>query len=80
MAEAKAFPIRLGKRGRLALPVEIRRRWNVRKGDHLLLNVEADGSVHMISARLAVRETRGLYRARADGRSLVDELIADRRH
>ncbi|HEV2013286.1 MAG TPA: AbrB/MazE/SpoVT family DNA-binding domain-containing protein [Candidatus Dormibacteraeota bacterium] len=79
MAHAEAFPVQLGDRGRLVLPAEIRKQLNLREGDELLVTVQPDGSLRLTSPRLAVRETRGLYRAQARHRSLVDELIADRR-
>lgn len=79
MAHAEAFPIQIGDRGRLVLPAKVRKRLNLRPGDELLLMVEPDGSLRLTNAQQAVRETRGLYRARARHRSLVDELIADRR-
>jgi hypothetical protein len=41
--------------------------------------VQPDGSLRLMSPRQVVRETRGLYRARARRRSLADELIAERR-
>jgi AbrB family looped-hinge helix DNA binding protein len=79
VAHADAFPVQLGDRGRLVLPAEIRKRLNLRQGDQLLVTVQPDGTLRLASPRLAVRETRGLYRARARHRSLADELIAERR-
>ena len=79
MAHDHAYPLQLGDRGRLVLPAEIRKRLNLNQGDLLLLSVESDGSLRLANARQAVRETRGLYRARARHRSLADELIAERR-
>ena len=79
MAGNQALQLHLRDRGLLVLPAEIRRRLNLRRGDQLLLTVESDGSLRLRTARQAVRETRGLYRARARHRSLVDELIAERR-
>ena len=79
MAHADAFSVQLGDRGRLVLPAEIRRRLNLREGDELVVSLQPDGSLRLTSQRQIVRETRGLYRARAGRRSLADELIADRR-
>jgi AbrB family looped-hinge helix DNA binding protein len=79
MAHFHAFPVQLGDRGRLVLPAEIRKRLRLREGDELLVSVQPDGSLRLTSPRQAVRETRGLYRARAGNRSLSDELIAERR-
>ena len=79
MAHTEAFHVQLGDRGRLVLPAEIRKQLNLREGDELLIAVQPDGTLRLTSPRLAVRETRGLYRARARHRSLADELIAERR-
>jgi len=79
MARSDPFPIQLGDRGRLVLPAELRKQLNLREGDELLVTVQPDGSLRLASPRQAVRETRGLYRARAGGRSLSHELIAERR-
>lgn len=79
MAHAEAFRIRLGERGRLVLPAEVRKQLNLREGDQLVVTVQPDGSLRLMSPRQIVRETRGLYRARAGRRSLTDEVIAQRR-
>lgn len=79
MAHFDSFPVQLGDRGRLVLPAAIRKRLRLREGDELLVTVQPDGSLRLTSPRQAVRETRGLYRARAGDRSLSDELIAERR-
>ena len=80
MAHQQAFPLRLGDRGRLVLPAAIRQHLNLRRADRLLLTVESDGSLRLATVRQALRQTRGLYRERARQRSLVDELIAERRN
>ena len=78
MANADAFPIQLGDRGRLVLPAPIRKRLNLREGDQLVVTVQPDGSLRLTSPAQIVRETRGLYRT-AGRRSLAAELIAERR-
>jgi len=79
MSHDDAFQVQMGDRGRLVLPAEVRRRLKLRQGDDLVVTVEADGSLRLATARHVVRETRGLYRGRTGKRSLVDELIAERR-
>jgi AbrB family looped-hinge helix DNA binding protein len=79
LTHAQAFPVQLGARGRLILPTAIRQRLNLRKGDELLIMLQPDGGVRLTGAHQAARETRGLYRGLAPGRSLADELIAERR-
>lgn len=79
MAHNDAFRVPLGDRGRLVLPAEVRRRLKLRQGDELLVTVQPDGSLRLATRRQIVREARGLYRSRTGRRSLVDELIAERR-
>ena len=79
MAHDQALQVQVGDRGRLVLPAEIRERLNLHRGDRLLLTVESDGRLCLANVRQGIRATRGLYRARARHRSLVDELIAERR-
>lgn len=62
-----------------ALPSALRERLGLREGDQLVMTVQPDGSVSMVSLWEAVRRARGLYAHVAPGRSLVDELIAERR-
>ena len=76
--EPTIIPIRLGDRGRLVLPAVVRRQLQLRAGERLLLTVDS-GSIHLVPARLQVREARGIYRHLAPKRSLADELIAERR-
>jgi len=73
------FRLRLGDRGRVVLPAEVRRRLDFRQGDQLVLTVQSDGRLRIENGSRAVRETRGLYRARDRRGSLVDQLIAERR-
>jgi AbrB family looped-hinge helix DNA binding protein len=73
------FRVQLRDRGRIVLPAEIRKRLDLREGDQLLVTLQPDGSLRLVSPRQVIRATRGLYQARAGNRSLADELIAERR-
>jgi bifunctional DNA-binding transcriptional regulator/antitoxin component of YhaV-PrlF toxin-antitoxin module len=72
------FGIKLGDRGRLVLPAELRRAMGVNTGDELVARLEGDG-VHLISRRQLARRARGLLRESLPGRDLVAELWAERR-
>ena len=79
MRHADAFHVHLGGRGRLVLPAAIRKHLKLREGDELLITVQRGGSLRLTRLRDALRRIRGLYGASAGNRSLVDELIAERR-
>lgn len=76
------YTLHLGHRGRLVLPAAVRRRLDLNEGDRLILTVEADGVLRLVSAREAARHGRGLLRELLPdlaGRCLSEELIAERR-
>jgi AbrB family looped-hinge helix DNA binding protein len=73
------YSVTVGARGRVVLPVALRERLGLKEGDKLVLTVQPDGSVKLLSRREAVRRARGLFAHVAPGESLVDELIAERR-
>ena len=61
------------------MPSALRERLGLREGDRLVMTVQPDGSVSMVSLREAVRRMEGMYAHLAPNRSLVDELVAERR-
>ncbi|MDP9398232.1 MAG: AbrB/MazE/SpoVT family DNA-binding domain-containing protein [Actinomycetota bacterium] len=68
--------VRLGAQGRIVLPVDVRAALGLQPGDELSLTVEERRLI--LQTRLeAAERLRGLARTGA-GRSLVDELLADR--
>jgi AbrB family looped-hinge helix DNA binding protein len=76
------YTLHLGNRGRIVLPAEVRHQLDLKDGDRLILTVEADGSLRLLSAREAARHGRGLLRRMLpglEGRCLSEELIAERR-
>jgi AbrB family looped-hinge helix DNA binding protein len=71
--------VRLGTKGRLALPVDVRRALGVQDGDRLVLRL-VDGEVRTWSPMRAVRVAQSAVRPYlSTGRSMVDELVAERR-
>ena len=74
---AKQASITLGAQGRLVLPAPFRKALDLSAGEHLLVRLEAD---HLVIEKTAVVERRIHQRFRkAEGRSLADELIEERR-
>jgi AbrB family looped-hinge helix DNA binding protein len=75
------FSLKVGERGRVVLPVELRRRLDLRPDDRLFVTVEDDGSLRVVTARQAVASAKGMLRRWIPERDVLlsDELIADRR-
>ena len=78
MTHVERYAVALGDRGRLVLPARLRHHLDLRTGDRLILTVDSEGSFLVVSAREQARRLAGLYRDLAPGRSLADELIAER--
>ena len=70
--------LKLGKQGRLVIPAEVRAALGLSPGD--LLHLHLSGQ-HLVLERPqdAVAELRGLGASIPKARSLVDELLAERR-
>jgi bifunctional DNA-binding transcriptional regulator/antitoxin component of YhaV-PrlF toxin-antitoxin module len=78
MTHPETYTVRLGDRGRLVLPSDLRRRAGLREGQELAL-VYADGIVRLATRRELARSGRGMFAEAAGGRDLVGELIRERR-
>lgn len=68
----------LGQQGRLVIPVEVRAALGLQPGDRLHLHV-AGRRLVLERPEEAAAELRGLGAAVPRARSLVDELLAERR-
>lgn len=77
--QPEQYTLHLGARGRLVLPASLRERLELKEGDRLVLTVEADGSLRLVSLREQVRKLQGIFKDIAPGVSLADELIQERR-
>lgn len=67
----------LGQQGRVVIPAEVRAALDLQPGESLHLHVE-DERLVLERPRRAAAQLRGLARA-VTGRSLLDELLAERR-
>jgi AbrB family looped-hinge helix DNA binding protein len=77
MAHAHAR-VQVGPQGRLVIPADIRRELGIEAGDQLTARVEGRRLV-LESPEDVLRALQDEVQAAAGGRSLVDELIAERR-
>jgi len=73
------YVVKIGDRGRLVLPAPVRDSLGLEDGSQLLLYLdESNASVRLERARDVARSGCGMF-ADDSGRSLVDELLAERR-
>ena len=75
---APTYVATVGDRGRVVLPSPLRRRMSLKTGDTIVVTDLGDGSFRMMSRSELIQRLRGSWRT-SDGRSLVDDLIAERR-
>lgn len=70
---------RLGEGGRIVIPVEYRQALGLQVGDEVIVRME-DGEIRIFTLRQALKRAQEIVRRYIpEGRSLVDELIAERR-
>lgn len=70
---------RLGEGGRLVIPKEFRKAMEVKPGERVVLLLN-DGELRVISAARGIKRAQEILRPYVSpDRSLVDELIAERR-
>ena len=70
---------RMGDNGRIVLPVELRKAMDLQGGQELMLTVDEDG-LHIQTFRQSIARAQAMVREFVEpGRSLAEELIAERR-
>ena len=77
--QSEQYTLNLGARGRLVLPALLRKLLGLKEGARLVVTVQADGSLRLISLREQVSKLQGVFKDIAPVVSLADELIAERR-
>ena len=73
------YTIRAGERGRLVLPASLRKRIGLQEGDRLVVRVEPNNSLRLVSLTDQIRRVQGIFKDIAPGVSLAEELIQERR-
>jgi AbrB family looped-hinge helix DNA binding protein len=70
---------RLGKAGRLVIPVEFRRQLGIQAGDELILRLDEEG-LHVSTPAQALARAQAFVKGLVpEGRDLAAELVAERR-
>lgn len=75
----KKYTVEVDSNGHVTLPAELREQIGVKEGDNLIVTLKPDNTVELVSVREVIRRTQGIYADVAPGRSLADELIAERK-
>ncbi|HEY9792463.1 MAG TPA: AbrB/MazE/SpoVT family DNA-binding domain-containing protein [Candidatus Obscuribacterales bacterium] len=78
-SEPKDYTVEVGARGRIVLPAEIRRNLGLAEGDELIISVLPDQTMRLASRKALAAKYLGIYKHLSAKKSLVDDLIADRR-
>jgi len=71
--------VKVDKSGRLVLPARARRALGIERGGDLVLTVEDNGELRLVSQAVALTQVQDLVRTRTRGRLLSEELSAERR-
>ncbi len=70
---------KLGKAGRLVIPVEFRRELGIKSGDEMILRLDEEG-LHVSTPAQALARAQAFVKSLGiEGRDLASELIAERR-
>ena len=70
---------KMGKSGRLVIPVGLRRKLGVEAGDELILRLDEEGLHLSTPAQALARAQAFVQRLGIEGRDLAAELVAERR-
>jgi len=65
--------------GRLTLPQKIQQILNLESGDRLILTLEDNSTLQLVSLKNQVKKLRGLLKNKSPDINLVDELSQERR-
>ncbi|MGC9128561.1 MAG: AbrB/MazE/SpoVT family DNA-binding domain-containing protein [Acidithiobacillus sp.] len=78
-----SYTVHIDRRGRIVLPSGLRRQLGIEQDQTLILELQAEGGIRLLSQKQLARGGRGLLRDMAPAaekqRVLSEELIAERR-
>ncbi|MBL1178290.1 MAG: AbrB/MazE/SpoVT family DNA-binding domain-containing protein [Pantanalinema sp. GBBB05] len=70
--------LQLGAKGRVVIPATLRKQLNLQEGDNLVIKLESDGSLRLVSLRSQIKKMRGILKSITSPCSLATELIQER--
>jgi bifunctional DNA-binding transcriptional regulator/antitoxin component of YhaV-PrlF toxin-antitoxin module len=74
-----SFRVSLDSKGRVLLPVELRKKAAFKKGDLLNISLGSDRVAHISSMHQKISSLRGIWQTKRKGKSIVDEFLQERR-
>jgi AbrB family looped-hinge helix DNA binding protein len=72
------YTLQLGAKGRVVIPASLRKQLDLREGDNLVIKLESDGSLRLVSLRTQIKKIRGILKSSASACSLAAELMQER--
>lgn len=73
------YALDMDTRGRLVLPAALRSKLGLKGGETVLMTAHEDGSFRLSNLREELKKYRGFLKKNSKGRSLVKELLKERR-
>lgn len=70
--------VSVGPQGRIVIPAPLRRELHLKTGDELVARID-EGRLILETREAALARIQALFKSVAKGRSLVDDLFAERR-
>jgi len=74
-----SWPIKMDASGRIMVPAEARKLYGWDKDTHLVMDQTDDGSLRILTFDQFIKNVQHHFREKFADRSMVDELIAERR-
>ncbi|MGI0484047.1 AbrB/MazE/SpoVT family DNA-binding domain-containing protein [Pantanalinema rosaneae CENA516] len=72
------YTLQVGAKGRVVIPASLRKQLDLREGDNLVMRLESDGSLRLVSLRTQLKQMRGMLKSTSPACSLVTELMQER--
>jgi bifunctional DNA-binding transcriptional regulator/antitoxin component of YhaV-PrlF toxin-antitoxin module len=73
------YTLQIGLKGRVILPVSLRKQANIGEGDKVVCTISRDGIIQMKKLKDAADRCKGLLKDSVSGVSMAEELLDDRR-
>ncbi len=71
--------IRVSSKGQIAIPAALRKQYDIKKGDHLIIRESEEGFMVLTMAEQELLKLRGRLK-NDDQRSLVEDLLEERKN